>query len=344
MAIDQYKSTNMNKTELIQKCKEMGIKGVSSKTKNEIMTLLNEHYEKQNNTHIQTANAETKPIKSTEIFTELLQRTPIDKSRKVCKNCHEIGHNITSTTCKINIDKNDKLKCKIKKYILSQNCLENKTIEEHCIELSVLLNITPNMCKSLYNEIPVNEIIDRYMDFDQYLLDIDNITKKCEECGKKIVCIQMNTHRVWNEKQICDACWHTYDDERKILWEKIKEYKNIQCNICGCLQTCPTERFHYDHLNMFDKNGSICNMVNEGVNISSIYAEINKCQILCLSCHHIITDIEHKIGFTRIKQLLTRKLNHFEMTEQEYNAQTMFYQQIYEEKMNDVYKNLQKYM
>jgi hypothetical protein len=52
MAIDQYKSTNMNKTELIQKCKEMGIKGVSSKTKNEIMTLLNEHYEKQNNTHI----------------------------------------------------------------------------------------------------------------------------------------------------------------------------------------------------------------------------------------------------------------------------------------------------
>ena len=61
---------------------------------------------------------------------------------------------------------------------------------------------------------------------------------------------------------------------------------------------------------------------------------------MCLSCHHIVTDIEHKLGFTRIKQTLTRKLNQSEMTEEEYNKQTQYYQNIYEEKMNFIYKEL----
>jgi len=81
-------------------------------------------------------------------------------------------------------------------------------------------------------------------------------------------------------------------------------------------------------------------MVNECVNIEEIYSEIDKCQILCLSCHHIVTDIEHKLGFTRIKQTLTRKLNQSEITEEEYNKQTQYYQNIYEEKMKFVYKEL----
>ena len=81
-------------------------------------------------------------------------------------------------------------------------------------------------------------------------------------------------------------------------------------------------------------------MVNEGLNIEEIYSEIDKCQILCLSCHHIVTDIEHRLGFTRIKQTLTRNLNQCEITEEEYNKQTLYYQNIYEEKMRNIYEEL----
>jgi hypothetical protein len=124
------------------------------------------------------------------------------------------------------------------------------------------------------------------------------------------------------------------------MWENIKKYKHIQCEICASTQTYTSERYHYDHLNMFNKDKSVCSMVNEGVNIEEIYAEIDKCQILCLPCHHIVTDIEHKLGFSRIKQTLTRSLNQSEITEEEYNKQTLYYQKIYEEKMKNIYEEL----
>jgi hypothetical protein len=322
----------MNKSELIQKCKEMGIKGFSSKTKTEILLLI-EEYQKKNNSNI----SENKLI---DVMKELIIKIPKDKQRKVCKNCNELGHNSTSSDCKLIIDKNNKLKLKIKNYILSQNCLEDKNIEDYCIELSVLLNITPNMCKSLYNEIPLNELLDRQMNINIYLTNINRLSKNCNECNKHMICIQTNTHRTWKENDICDTCWSKYEDYRKLIWEKIKAYKTIQCEICNNIQTHPSERYHYDHLNMFNKCNSICSMVNEGVNIEEIYSEIDKCHILCLSCHHIVTDIERKLGFSRIKQTLTKKLNQSEITEEEYNKQTLYYEKIYEEKMKFIYKEL----
>jgi hypothetical protein len=251
-----------------------------------------------------------------------------------------LGHNTTSTACKLVIDKNNKLTQKIKNYILSQNCLEDKSVEEYCAELSVLLDITPNFCKSLYNEIPLNELLNREMNINTYLNNINQLSKKCNECHKNTVCIQTNTHRIWKGNDICDTCWCKYEDYRKLNWEKIKAYKTIQCEICDSIQTHNLERYHYDHLNMFNKGNSICSMINEGVEIEDVYSEIDKCHILCLSCHHIVTDIEHKLGFTRVKQTLTRKLNQSEITEAEYNEQTIYYQNIYEEKMKFIYKEL----
>ena len=178
------------------------------------------------------------------------------------------------------------------------------------------------------------------MNINIYLTNINQLSKKCNECKKNIVCIQTNTHRIWKGNDICDTCWSKYEDYRKLIWEKITAYKTVQCEICYSIQTHMSERYHYDHLNMFNKGNSICSMVNECVNIEEIYSEIDKCQILCLSCHHIVTDIEHKLGFTRIKQTLTRKLNQSEITEEEYNKQTRYYHNIYEEKMKFIYKEL----
>jgi len=324
----------MNKSDLLLKCKEMGIKGVTSKTKNEIVLIIQEHDKKQEVVQVKSEN------KLTDVLKELIIKTPKDKPRKVCNQCNELGHCIRSVFCKINIDKNNKLKRQIKNYILSQNCLEDKTIEDYCIELSVLLDITPNLCKTLYTEIPVNELLDRPMNMGIYLKNINQFLKKCNECNKTIVCIQTKTHRVWNGNDICDTCWSKYEYYRTAIWEKIKAYKTRQCEICGSIQSHTSERYHYDHLNMFNKGNSICSMVNECVNIEEIYSEIDKCQILCLSCHHIVSDIENKLGFTRIKQTLTRKLNQSEITEEEYNKQTQYYQNIYEEKMNFIYKEL----
>jgi hypothetical protein len=278
------------------------------------------------------------------VLKELLLKIPKDKTRKVCKNCNELGHSITSVSCKINIEKNNKLREKIKKYILIQNCLDDKTIDEYCVELASSLDISANLCKSLYSEIPFDDLFERKIDISVYIENIRKSSEKCSECHKDMFCIQSNTHRIWKCNKMCDVCWYKYKDDRLLLWDMIKAYKPIICEICSKIQECIGDRYHYDHLNMFNKNKSICSMVDEGFHIQEIYNEIDKCHILCLSCHHIITDIERKLGFTRIKQTLTYKLNQNEITEEDYNKQTLHYQNIYEKKMITIYNNLKTFV
>lgn len=133
------------------------------------------------------------------------------------------------------------------------------------------------------------------MNINTYLTNINQLSKNAMNVIKNIVCIQINTHRIWKGNDVCDICWSKYEDYRKLIWENIK---TIKCEICCSIQTHITERYHYEHLNMFNKGNSICSMVNECVNIKEFYSEIDKCQILCLSCNHIVTDIGHKLGFT----------------------------------------------
>jgi hypothetical protein len=274
------------------------------------------------------------------VLVELLNKTPKNKKRKVCSQCHELGHGIASVVCKVKIEENNKLKNKIKEYILSQDLLTEKTIDEYCHEWNIILQIEPSLCKTLYNEISPIDLLDRPMNIESYLKNIEDTKIQCHECDKKLCCLQINTNRIWKGNTICDTCWCKYDDERNKIWEEIKKYKPTQCEICCSVQVHIGERYHYDHLNMFDKNKSICSMVNEGIDIEEIYKEIDKCQILCLRCHHIVTDIERKIGFTRVKQVLTRQLNQNEISVQEYYDKTITYQKLYEEKMLDIYKKI----
>lgn len=265
------------------------------------------------------------------VLEELKKTIPKDKKRSVCKNCHELGHGIKSINCKINIDIHNKLKDKIKHFIMN----DTNELEEQLNELCVTLNISLNTCKKLYYEIPLDELIHKSFPIECYLDSIQII--KCNDCHKNMYDIRANTNHVWKGSIVCDTCWCTYKQERDALWLKIKSYKDITCQICAKPQTSE-ERYHYDHINMFTKSNSICTMVNEGMPIDEIYNEIDKCQILCLSCHHIVTNIENKLGFTRIKQLLTRKIN--QISEEEYEAQRNYYQNIYEEKMKSMYQNV----
>jgi hypothetical protein len=277
------------------------------------------------------------------VLNELLKKISKDTHRKVCKGCHDIGHNMKELKCKLNIEKNVNLKNKIKTYMLSQDCLSGKTNDEHFVELTQMYGITLNLCKTLYDEISPIELCNRKHDINLYTQKIKETTKaNCHQCHKNIYNIQLNTHRIWKENIICDSCWSDYCEERDLLWTKIKQYKEIQCCICGNIKLKEGERYHYDHINMFNKGNSICSMVNEGNSIDDIYIEIDKCQILCLSCHHMVTDIESNLGFTRIKQILTRKLNNDEITEEEYIQQKIEIGEIYIKKMHEIYNELKK--
>lgn len=262
------------------------------------------------------------------------------KHIKVCKNCNEIGHNIKSNICKFNIEKNNKLTNKIKKYILSQNILSNTTLDEHLEFISNELNISLNMCKTLYKNIPPIELCNVNIDLRDYIGNIKNNIIYCNDCNVDIINIHQNTNRIWKEKILCDSCWGNYKEEREILWNKISQYKKLECIICGKIQTNKYMRFNYDHINMFDKGNSICTMVNEGEDIDNIYKELDKCQVLCLTCHHIVTDIENKLVFTRTKTLLTRKLNSNDITEQEYDNEKQKLSILYENAMINIYNKL----
>lgn len=325
--------TEMNRTEMLQKCKEMGIKGVSAKNKSEIEAMLLLH-----SVSVQPEEHQPNLMPNPQFMKELVNKTQKDKPRKVCSNCHELGHGISSLSCKLVVDKTKKHTQKMKTYFLSQNCLDGKPIEEHLVELSGLLGITFNSCKTLYASIPPSELLDRRLDMDAYIENIRQSSKSCNECGENMICIQKNTNHVWKGDDLCDACWSNHGEERALLWEQIAQYKPTECVICGRKKA----HYHYDHLNMFVKSDSVCSMVADGVSIEDICAEIDKCQIVCVPCHHIVTDIEHKLGFTRMKQSLTRGLNQGDITEEEHGAQTALCQKAYEDKMRDIYEELKR--
>ncbi len=320
----------MSRTQLINMCKELGItKGLSNKNKDELIRLISKHNDLK--LTIEQKNFNT-------VLNELKLKYREMKKPSVCSNCNEIGHGISSIKCPINIQFRNKQKDKIKKYMLSRNLIEDKTIDEHCNELSIILGISSNLCRTLYNEIPAEEfILNSEIDITSYFESIQEKKVLCSICNKQLFNIQENTIHIWKSNQLCDNCWGNYENEREIIWDNILSYKPIKCQLCNSTKNKKQERYHYDHINMFDKNNSISSMVNEGINIEEIYKEIDKCQILCLTCHHIVSDIEHKLGFTRIKQSLTRKLNQNEITEEEHENLRLYYQKMYEDKMSMIY-------
>jgi hypothetical protein len=280
---------------------------------------------------------------------ELLNKTPKNKKRKVCSQCHELGHGIVSMLCKINIDKNNKLKNKIKEHILSQDLLTKNNYEE-LQELSKKLNISFHLCQKLYYKILSEELLNKTVDIDinininidLFLKNIKEKSIKCYECDKYISSEKNSIWKnyIWKNNEICDTCWAKHYEERTILWEQIIKYKPVQCNFCLSIKLYKDERYHYDHLNMFDKDKSIWSMVNEGIGIINIYKEIDKCQILCLHCHYIVTELENKLGYTTLKKNLFIKFKKQKITEDEYNKKIIIYRKLYEEKMLDIYEKI----
>ena len=266
------------------------------------------------------------------------------KTIKVCKECNNIGHNSNSVNCPIYIENKNNLIKKVKKYFLSNDIFEERPHEELIIELSEKLCISQSYCKTLYREIPLTELLNRPITIDKYFSKINENQINCSDCKKTVANIYSNIFRKWKDKLLCDSCWFLYNEERERIWKLIKKHKKTKCVICDIVKKNDSERYHYDHINMFDKSSNVSNMINQGEPIKMIFKEIDKCQIVCLECHHKITDIECKFGFTKLKQKLTRDFNDNNITKEEYENQKKIYEKIYQEKMMEIYKKLRIYI
>jgi len=273
----------MNRSQLLQVCKDLDINRPYLLKKEDMIEKI-----KQYQTNQRLPN----------FLQQLLQMIPTDMKRKVCKQCGELGHNVTSIKCIMNADQNKRYMKSIKEYFLAQELgTENRL---HFDVLSKQLNITIEQCKLLYSEIPRIEWTKRPFDLRKQMKEVT--FQSCQECGKIVCMVQCNTVHTWKEKKICDTCYSQYAEEREQIWKQIDAYRKIECALCLSTKKYKDERYHFDHINMFDKESGIYNMVADGKNMEDIQKEIDKCQVLCISCHHMVTFIERRTGFLELKR------------------------------------------
>jgi hypothetical protein len=308
----------MSRIELLQACKTNGIKGTSALTKSELIEKLKEYESFQ---------------KLSPFLKELVQTIPMDIKRKVCTICEKAGH--SPIKCPTYETQNVKWKQQIKEYLLTKD-LSDDTI--HLETVSKQLHISIAHCTSLYKQIPKVELQQRKLNVHKEMQDMPFLS--CHECNRKVFVPQTNTSRTWKGKSLCNTCFSTKMEEREHIWKLIHDYKSNQCAICLKTKQNKDDRFHFDHINMFNKEANIYTMVSEGVDIIDLYKELDKCQLLCIECHHIVTYMERKTGFMSIKMSYTT--NGLNLPENEHMQQLL--KQQYEEKILPIYAELREIM
>jgi hypothetical protein len=200
-----------------------------------------------------------------------------------------------------------------KEYIIKtvqQNPYENKWNE-----IAEYLKRPEISIKKIYNEmVSAEEHLKCYMSSineEEIIKMMNTYEHNCKKCSKRFY----SSAFIWDNDEYCEECFNVLYSKIIIdRWNKVREYSIIKnktsCNICkkeANFDNSIVNRFHYDHIDMFDKNDSICRMVRTGEVIDNIYNEIDKCQLLCLSCHTIITKLEHNCGFIRIKKNISKE-------------------------------------
>ena len=231
----------MSRPDLLKVCKDLEIKSVDKLRKEEMIEKINEYHSK---------------LKLPPFLQQLLQTIPIDMKRKVCRQCNELGHSATSIHCIMNAEQNKRNIEIIKHYFLCQDIDTNNCV--HFDVLSKKLNITVEQCKLLYREIPRLEWTKRPFDLHKHMESFP--VTSCQECEKKVSVVQWNTIHTWKEKKLCDTCYRHHAEEREQMWKQIDQYRKIECARCISIKKYKDERYHFDHINMFDKEIGIYSM------------------------------------------------------------------------------------
>jgi hypothetical protein len=126
---------------------------------------------------------------------------------------------------------------------------------------------------------------------------------RCDTCA----CDFNTVPREWRGVKECLSCYSAHAYEIDLMWKTLID-PGARCRFCECDVACAVH-FEFDHANMFEKGGSVCAMVRRGESVELIRAEIKKCQIVCKSCHWVVTELENRVGFRRAKTNMTRAAN-----------------------------------
>jgi hypothetical protein len=194
-----------------------------------------------------------------------------------------------------------------------------KAVQEHPLTtdwsaLSQRFDRTEIYLRNLYNKIvPAADHMRLSLDSlsDELMMELmEKEGHDCIKCHSRMYC----PPKRWDGAEYCGVCHsRCFSDEITSRWKMVNEYARStskdKCNICYVGATYNKEigdRFHFDHVNMFEKSESICTMVMTGVPLSSIYMELDVCQLLCVSCHGLVTTLERRFGFMRMKNNMTR--------------------------------------
>jgi len=149
---------------------------------------------------------------------------------------------------------------------------------------------------------------------------------QCLKCQKTI--IDPIPYK-WQDQSECFECHIAHYPEIQALFKEVDSYLAEQNKLsCVCCQAPRTEEtkanFHLDHVNIFDKSDSVCSMARNGAEVSLIKLEIDKCQVLCKPCHHIVTKLEQLLGYSQLKMRITRELIECDVSEYEVLYQKQF--------------------
>lgn len=251
----------------------------------------------------------------------------------ICGECHIKSKNIKKE------EERNQLKSKILEKIQQTDIIVAKS--DLKTQLAVDMGISEHNCESLMAEIPDEEYLSRPFDVVAYLASIP--IEKCTNCSRNLIKIKEKSSRMWKNMPYCDICWGDFQPKRDEMWEVILK-NHTHCDICNMERQNSHHRFHFDHLNMFDKHESVCTMVSEGWDMEDILKETDRCQYICLPCHQIITDVERKLPFTKVKRGLSVKLNSGEISEEEYQHECVVWGGRYQVNMKEVYDLLRQCM
>lgn len=137
---------------------------------------------------------------------------------------------------------------------------------------------------------------------DEELLNEISDTCHCNNCRRSI----FSFPKAWKGTIYCENC-HKIVRMREVPRELTDYIRNVYRR--GCLFcNIKAGQFHLDHINMFSKVKSVYELRNDGAPAEVIIAEIEKCQLLCVNCHGLVTKFEHKRGFMKQKRLLNKKI------------------------------------
>ena len=237
---------------------------------------------------------------------------------RVCSHCQQTGHNKAKCPDKLlpPVDLQPKKDISIHRWNLEKEELLVKMWTEGPLDpdwdaMSAATGITPVGCKKkLYELKSKGEIIavnSSKLTESQIRQLVQSRKNVCDTC-KYVYYTPLSQ---WKDKMECTACYKIHRTETDKMWIDVNSYLDTigkqKCSICN------RQRFHnlpveFDHVNMFSKKSSVCTLVYTGASFDTIIQEIQLCELLCASCHQLITILESHIGFIAAKTQITKLL------------------------------------